>query len=56
MTTLLMTYAKSTKGTHVYEAKPTGAAPAITSVYIQKWAIVGEPPREIEVTFKEAGK
>lgn len=47
--TITMTYAKSTKGTHVFEAKPNGTPPAVTSLYIQKWAIPGEPPKEIEV-------
>jgi len=46
-----MTFTKSTKGTHVYSAKATGNPPAITSLYVARWAFDGEPPAEMTVTL-----
>lgn len=50
--TLTLTHKKSTKGTEVYEALPTGTPPAVTSLYVQKWAFPGSPPKQILLTLE----
>lgn len=50
---IVMQHKKSTKGTEVYEAKVTGQPPAITSLYIAKFALP-TVPREIEITVRDA--
>lgn len=50
MITLTMQLSKTTKGTYVYAAKAAGQPPAITVLYIQKWAFGnGAPPKEINI-------
>lgn len=48
--TIDMAFEKSTKNTHVYSAKPLGSPPPVKTLYIEKWALGTEPPREIIVT------
>jgi hypothetical protein len=48
--TVPMTFKKSTKGTHVYDA-PDGA---VTQVYIQKSALGDNPPQNITLTIEAA--
>lgn len=49
--TVEMTHKKSTKGTEVFEAKATGAPPAVSTLYIAKWALP-TVPKEIIVIIK----
>ena len=44
---ITMTYAKSTKNKHVYEA----SGQAVPSVYIEKSAFSGAPPTQITLTL-----
>ena len=48
-----MVFSKSTKGTHVYSAVPDGKPPAITSLYVARWAFEGEPPQALVVTLAQ---
>jgi len=50
--TLTMKLRKATKGTYVYEEEAGDQPPVIRTLYIQKWAAGGEPPKEIQVTIR----
>ena len=43
---------KETKNTYRYQEKP-GKVPALRTLYVQKWAIGSNPPKEIKVTVEE---
>ena len=43
---------KATKNTYKYEEVPeSGQPPRIGSLYVQKWALGEEPPKQIAVTL-----
>ena len=50
--TVRMTLGKTTKGTYVYEEEGEGQPPVLRTLYIQKWALGSDPPKEIQVTIK----
>jgi len=50
--TVKMKLGKATKGTYVYEEEPGDQPPVIRTLYIQKWALGQNPPKEIQVTVK----
>ena len=46
-------FEKETKNTVKYTEEPqTGQPPRIGSLYIQKWAMDGDPPRRIKLTVE----
>ncbi len=49
--TLVFRHDKETKNTHRYKEETNGQPPIVGSIYVQKWAIEGERPEEIEVTL-----
>lgn len=52
---IIMTLAKETKGTYVYEeAIVAGKPPVLKTQYIQKWVVGAEPPKKIKVTIEPA--
>ena len=54
-TEVVMTLAKETKGTYVYEeALDAGRPPVLRTQYIQKWALGADPPKRIKVTIEPA--
>ncbi len=54
-TEVIMTMAKETKGTFVYEEKlEAGKPPVLKTQYIQKWALGPKPPEKIKVTIEPA--
>jgi len=45
-------FEKATKNTYKYEEVPeSGQPPRIGSLYVQKWALGEEPPKQIAVTL-----
>jgi hypothetical protein len=50
--TVRMMLGKTTKGTYVYEEEVGDQPPVLRSLYIQKWALGSDPPKEIQVTIK----
>ena len=45
---------KATKNTFKYEEQPeSGQPPRIGSLYVQKWALGGDPPKRITVTIQQ---
>jgi len=54
-TEIIMTMAKETKGTFVYEEKlEAGKPPVLKTQYVQKWVLGPEPPKIIKVTIEPA--
>jgi len=54
-TEVVMTLAKETKGTYVYEETlEAGKPPVLKTQYIQKWVLGPEPPKTIKVTIEPA--
>ena len=54
-TEIIMTMAKETKGTFVYEEKlEAGRPPVLKTQYVQKWVLGPEPPEKIKVTIEPA--
>ncbi len=54
-TEIIMTMAKETKGTFVYEEKlEAGKPPVLKPQYVQKWILGPEPPKQIKVTIEPA--
>lgn len=52
---VIMTMAKETKGTFVYEEKlEAGKPPVLKTQYVQKWVLGPEPPKQIKVTIEPA--
>lgn len=51
--TVPMHYARSTKGTFVYEADETADSPAVRTVYIGKYAMQSVPFDRIVLTIDE---
>ena len=52
-TEVIMTMAKETKGTFVYEEKlEAGRPPVLKTQYVQKWVLGPEPPKQIKVTIE----
>lgn len=50
--TVHMVKGKVTKNTVRYEAAPDdGAAPAVKTVYVEKWALGASPPESINLTL-----
>ena len=46
-------FEKETKNTVKYTEEPqTGQPPRIGSLYVQKWAMGGDPPRRIKLTVE----
>ena len=46
-------FEKETKNTVKYDEQPeSGLPPRIGSLYVQKWALGGEPPRRIKLTVE----
>jgi len=55
-TEVIMTLAKETKGTYVYEETLEGGKPPVLRTqYVQKWVMGTEPPKKIKVTIEPAG-
>lgn len=52
--TLKFTLERETKNTVRYQEETEGKPPAIGTVYLQKWALGENPPRNITVTVAEA--
>ena len=50
--TVKMTLGKTTKGTYVYEEAMGDQPPVLRTLYIQKWALGSDPPKEIHVTIR----
>ncbi|HJW88121.1 MAG TPA: hypothetical protein VJ565_01420 [Dehalococcoidia bacterium] len=50
--TVKMTLGKATKGTYVYEEEVGDQPPVVRTLYIQKWALGSDPPKEIQVTIR----
>ncbi len=50
--TVKMTLGKATKGTYVYEEEVGDQPPVIRTLYIQKWALGSDLPKEIQVTIR----
>ena len=44
------TFEKETKNTYRYQVELEGKPPAITTLYIMKWALGTKPPVRIKVT------
>ena len=54
-TEVIMTMAKETKGTYVYEEKLDASRPTVLRTqYVQKWVLGPEPPKKIKVTIEPA--
>ena len=54
-TEIIMTLAKETKGTYVYEEElSAGKPPVLRTQYVQKWVFGAEPPKKIKVTIEPA--
>jgi len=54
-TEVIMTMARETKGTFVYEEKlEAGKPPVLKTQYVQKWVLGPDPPRKIKVTIEPA--
>jgi len=54
-TEVIMTLAKETKGTYVYEETlDAGKPPVLRTQYVQKWVLGAEPPKKIKVTIEPA--
>ncbi len=52
---IVMTLAKETKGTYVYEETvEAGKPPVLKTQYVQKWVFGAEPPERIKVTIEPA--
>jgi hypothetical protein len=53
---IIMTKAKETKGTYVYEedVADAGKPPVLKTQYIQKWVLGSNPPDKIKVTIEPA--
>ena len=47
------TIEKETKNTYRYQAELEGKPPAITTIYIMKWALGKKPPDKIKITVEE---
>ena len=51
--TITFTLERATKKTIRYEEQaPTGTAPAVGTLYVQKWALGEEPPKSVTVTIE----
>lgn len=51
--TITFTLERETKKTIRYEeAAPTGTAPVVGTLYVQKWALGEEPPKSVTVTIE----
>ena len=46
------TLEKETKNTYRYQAELEGKPPAVTTIYVQKWALGSPPPTRIKVTVE----
>lgn len=53
--TTTLRFDDSTKNTYRYEEVAEDEPARLGKVYIQKWAVEGEPPEEIEVAVTPAG-
>ncbi len=54
-TEVIMTLAKETKGTYVYEETiEAGKPPVLKTQYLQKWFVGSVPPERIRVTIEPA--
>ena len=54
-TEVVMTLAKETKGTYVYEETlEAGKPPVLRTQYVQKWVLGPEPPKKIKVSIEPA--
>jgi hypothetical protein len=54
-TEVVMTLAKETKGTYVYEETiVAGKPPVLKTQYLQKWVVGAEPPKKIKVIIEPA--
>jgi hypothetical protein len=53
---IILTKAKETKGTYVYEEVlgEGGKPPVLKTQYIQKWVLGSNPPDQIKVTIEPA--
>jgi hypothetical protein len=52
---IVLTKAKETKGTYVYEEEVAeGKPPVLKTQYIQKWVLGSNPPAKIKVTIEAA--
>ena len=53
---VILTKAKETKGTYVYEEDvgAGGKPPVLKTQYIQKWVLGANPPERIKVTIEQA--
>ncbi len=53
---VIMTKAKETKGTYVYEEElgDGGKPPVLKTQYIQKWVLGSDPPTQIKGTIEPA--
>jgi hypothetical protein len=46
---------RATKNTFKYEEQPESGQPLrVGSLYVQKWALGGDPPKRITVTIQQA--
>jgi len=54
--TVILSKAKETKGTYVYEEElgDGGKPPVLKTQYIQKWVLGTHPPEKIKVTIEAA--
>lgn len=55
-TEVILTKARETKGTYVYEEElgEGGTPPVLKTQYIQKWVLGKDPPDRIKVTIEPA--
>ena len=51
--TLTFTLERETKNTIRYAEDATGKPPAIGTLYVQKWLLGKEPPKQLFVTIEE---
>ncbi len=53
--TLTFTLERETKNTARYQESTEGKPPAVGTLYVQKWALGTDLPKELTVTITETG-
>ncbi len=53
--TLTFTLERETKNTIRYQEDASGKPPAIGTIYVQKWLLGQNPPKNLAITIEEKG-